>query len=96
MHDGACFETEAELRHVIERLLAPAGRRADEAEPVCDARLPDGSRVNVVLPPLAVDGPSLTIRRFRPRGLHPDELVRIGSWTPPLQRPAARGDRRAR
>ncbi len=82
---AARFATDAQLRHVIERLLAPAGRRADEAEPVCDARLPDGSRVNVVLPPLAVDGPSLTIRRFRPRGLHPDELVRRGSWTPPLR-----------
>jgi pilus assembly protein CpaF len=81
----ARFETEADLRHAIERLLAPAGRRADEAEPVCDARLPDGSRVNVVLPPLAVDGPALTIRRFRPRGLHPDELVRSGSWTEPLR-----------
>ena len=89
------FATEAELRHAIERLLAPAGRRADEAEPVCDARLPDGSRVNVVLPPLAVDGPALTIRRFRPRGLHPDELVRSGSWTRAAARPAARGGRRA-
>jgi pilus assembly protein CpaF len=82
---AARFATEADLRHAIERLLAPAGRRADEAEPVCDARLPDGSRINVVLPPLAVDGPALTIRRFRPRGIHPDELVRSGSWTEPLR-----------
>ena len=70
------FATEAELREAIERLLARAGRRADESEPICDARLPDGSRVNVVLPPLAVDGPALTIRRFRPRGLSAAELVR--------------------
>ena len=81
---SAAFATESDLRHTIERLLAPAGRRADEAEPLCDARLPDGSRVNVVLPPLAVDGPALTIRRFRPRGLRPEQLVEMGSWTPPL------------
>lgn len=79
------FSDEAELRHTIERLLAPAGRRADDSEPVCDARLPDGSRVNVVLPPVAVDGPSVTIRRFRPRRFTPDELVQTGSWTPALR-----------
>jgi pilus assembly protein CpaF len=78
------FESEAELRHVIERILAPLGRRADEAEPLCDARLPDGSRVNVVLPPLALDGPLLTIRRFRPRGFTPADLVAHGTLTPPL------------
>lgn len=75
------FATEAELRHAIERILAPLGRRADEAEPMVDARLPDGSRVNVVLPPLAVDGPSVTIRRFRQRGLDADELVALGTWS---------------
>ena len=63
------FEGVAELRHAIERILAPLGRRVDEAEPLCDARLPDGSRVNVVIAPLALDGPVLTIRRFRRRGL---------------------------
>ena len=78
------FATEGDLRHVIERILAPLGRRADEAEPLCDARLPDGSRVNVVLPPLALDGPLLTIRRFRPRGFAPDDLVAHGTVTPPL------------
>ena len=56
----------------------------DEAEPLCDARLPDGSRVNVVIPPLALDGPSLTIRRFRRRGLSPEELVASRSWSQPL------------
>ncbi len=74
------FTREEDLRHAIERILAPAGRRVDEAEPLCDARLPDGSRVNVVLPPLAVDGPQLTIRRFRPRPLLADELVACGTW----------------
>jgi pilus assembly protein CpaF len=78
------FGSEAELRHAIERILAPLGRRADEAEPLCDARLPDGSRVNVVLPPLALDGPLLTIRRFRPRGFAPADLLAHGTLTPPL------------
>jgi pilus assembly protein CpaF len=73
------FASEAELRHAIERILAPLGRRVDEAEPLCDARLADGSRVNVVLPPLALDGPLLTIRRFRAGGLSPDELVARGT-----------------
>ena len=79
---GVRFASEAELRHAIERVLAPLGRRVDEAQPLCDARLPDGSRVNVVIPPLALDGPVLTIRRFRRRGLTPDELVATGSWSP--------------
>ena len=78
------FADEAALRHAIERILAPLGRRVDEAEPVCDARLPDGSRVNVVVPPLAVDGSVLTIRRFRPRGLAPEDLVALGTWSRPL------------
>jgi pilus assembly protein CpaF len=78
------FDSDAELRHAIERILAPLGRRVDEAEPLCDARLPDGSRVNVVIPPLALDGPSLTIRRFRRRGLSPEDLVASGSWSAPL------------
>jgi pilus assembly protein CpaF len=78
------FDQAAELRHAIERILAPLGRRVDEAEPLVDARLPDGSRVNVVIAPLALDGPVLTIRRFRRRGLTPDSLVRTGTWTAPL------------
>jgi pilus assembly protein CpaF len=79
------FADDAELMHAIERVLAPLGRRVDEAEPLCDARLPDGSRVNVVIPPLALDGPSLTIRRFRRRALGPDELVELGTWSAPLR-----------
>jgi pilus assembly protein CpaF len=78
------FPREQELRDAIERILAPLGRRVDEAEPLCDARLPDGSRVNVVLPPLAVDGPALTIRRFRRRGFSPGDLVANGTLTRPL------------
>ncbi len=78
------FATDAQLRDVIERVLAPAGRRVDEASPLADARLPDGSRVNVVIPPLAVDGPALTIRRFRRRGFTGEELVAAGTLTTPL------------
>ena len=78
------FASDGELRHAIERILAPLGRRVDEAEPLCDARLPDGSRVNVVIPPLALDGPVLTIRRFRRRGFTADELVANRTLTRPL------------
>src|SRR5690349_9286875 len=81
---GVRFEREADLRDAIERILAPLGRRVDEAEPLADARLPDGSRINVVLPPLALDGPALTIRRFRRRGFSPSDLVENGTLTRPL------------
>jgi pilus assembly protein CpaF len=81
---GVRFEREADLRDAIERILAPLGRRVDEAEPLADARLPDGSRVNVVLPPLALDGPALTIRRFRRQGYAPSDLVANGTFTRPL------------
>src|SRR4051812_4337829 len=81
---GVRFARETDLRDAIERILAPLGRRADEASPLCDARMPDGSRVNVVLPPLALDGPALTIRRFRRRGFGPEDLVANGTLTRPL------------
>jgi pilus assembly protein CpaF len=73
------FADEEELRNAIERILAPLGRRVDELSPMVDARLADGSRVNVVIPPLAVDGPALSIRRFGARRPGPDELVRLGT-----------------
>ncbi|MBV9212458.1 MAG: CpaF family protein [Actinobacteria bacterium] len=73
------FGSEADLMHSIERVLAPLGRRVDEASPLCDARLPDGSRVNVVIPPLALDGACLTIRKFRTSGFSLDELVANGT-----------------
>jgi pilus assembly protein CpaF len=81
---GVRFGSDAELRHAIERILAPLGRRVDEAEPMADARLADGSRVNVVLPPLALDGPALTIRRFRPHGFSAEDLVAAGTLPAPL------------
>ena len=76
---SAEFGSDAELMHAIERVLAPLGRRVDEASPMCDARLPDGSRVNVVVPPLAVDGACMTIRRFRPHGFSLEDLVANGT-----------------
>ncbi len=76
---GVAFAGEAELLHAIERILAPLGRRVDEASPLCDARLADGSRVNVVIPPLALSGPCLTIRRFRREGFSLDDLVNNGT-----------------
>jgi pilus assembly protein CpaF len=79
------FGSEAELRHVIERILAPLGRRVDEASPLADARLPDGSRVNVIIPPLSLDGPILTVRRFRRRGFAAAELVKQGTMTEALR-----------
>jgi pilus assembly protein CpaF len=76
---GVAFAGEAELMHAIERVLAPLGRRVDEASPLCDARLPDGSRVNVVIPPLSLSGPCLTVRRFRREGFSLRDLVGNGT-----------------
>jgi pilus assembly protein CpaF len=73
------FESVDALMHAIERILSPLGRRIDEASPLVDARLPDGSRVNCVIPPLSLDGPILTIRRFRRKGFSADELVQTGT-----------------
>ena len=73
------FPDEEELRNAIERILAPLGRRIDELSPMVDARLADGSRVNVVIPPLAIDGPALSIRRFGAARPGPRELVERGS-----------------
>jgi pilus assembly protein CpaF len=73
------FADEADLRNAIDRILAPLGRRVDELSPMVDARLPDGSRVNVVIPPLAVDGPALSIRRFSAARPGPAELVELGT-----------------
>ena len=78
------FADEAQLRDVIERVLGPIGRRVDELSPMADGRLSDGSRVNVVIPPLSVDGPALSIRRFAGVRPDPDELVRRGTLDPEL------------
>jgi pilus assembly protein CpaF len=81
---GVRFDCEGELLHAIERILAPLGRRVDEASPLCDARLPDGSRVHVVIPPLSLSGPCLTIRRFRRQGFSLRDLVANGTLPGPL------------
>src|SRR4051794_776540 len=78
------FAAEADLLHAIERILAPLGRRGDEGSPLCGARLPDGSRVNVVIPPLALSGPCLTIRRFRRQGFSLSDLVENGTLSEEL------------
>jgi len=77
----AGFADEEELRNAIERILAPLGRRIDELSPMVDARLADGSRVNAVIPPLAVDGPALSIRRFGTNRPGPRELLELGTIT---------------
>jgi pilus assembly protein CpaF len=79
------FADEAELRNSIERILAPLGRRVDELSPMVDARLADGSRVNVVIPPLAVDGPALSIRRFAAARPGPADLVELGTLMPGMR-----------
>ena len=75
------FENAAQMRQVIDRIVSTVGRRVDESSPMCDARLRDGSRVNVILPPLAIDGPCMTIRKFSRDKLRPDDLLKIRSAT---------------
>jgi len=75
------FRDDAHVRHVIERIVAPLGRRIDESCPMVDARLPDGSRVNAVIPPLAFTGPALTIRKFARTPFTLDRLVSLGTLT---------------
>lgn len=76
------FRDDKHVKHIIDKIVSPIGRRIDEAMPMVDARLPDGSRVNAIIPPLALNGPSLTIRKFSKDPLTVDDLVRFGSLTP--------------
>ncbi|WP_119257342.1 CpaF family protein [Shinella zoogloeoides] len=76
------FRDNAQLLSICQRIVSQVGRRVDESSPICDARLPDGSRVNVIAPPLAIDGTALTIRKFKKDKLTLDQLVRFGSITP--------------
>jgi pilus assembly protein CpaF len=73
------FVDETHLRRIIDKIVSEVGRRIDEATPLCDARLPDGSRVNAVIHPLAVGGPFLTIRKFKTEKLQIDDLIRFGT-----------------
>jgi pilus assembly protein CpaF len=77
------FRDNAQLMNICQRIVSQVGRRVDESSPICDARLADGSRVNVIAPPLAIDGPALTIRKFKKDKLTLDQLVRFGAISPP-------------
>lgn len=75
------FRNNEHVMHVIEKILAPLGRRVDESSPMVDARLPDGSRVNVIIPPLSVKGPTITIRKFSKEPYQMDDLIGFGTLT---------------
>ncbi len=79
---GIRFADNAQLMNICQRIVSQVGRRVDESSPICDARLPDGSRVNVIAPPLALDGPTLTIRKFKKDRFTLDQLVDFGSISP--------------
>lgn len=76
------FDNDEQLLNICQRIVSAVGRRVDEGSPICDARLPDGSRVNVIAPPLALNGPTLTIRKFKKDKLTLQQLVGFGSITP--------------
>src|SRR6187549_1109122 len=80
----ATFQDDAHLLRVIDRIVSRVGRRVDDSSPMVDARLADGSRVNAIIPPLAVDGPLLSIRRFPADRLKADDLVGLGALTKPM------------
>ena len=75
------FSDDASVMAVIERIVAPLGRRIDESQPYVDARLADGSRVNAIIAPLALSGPTITIRQFAKKALTPEDFIRFGTWT---------------
>ena len=80
---GIRFRDNQQLLNICQRIVSQVGRRVDESSPICDARLADGSRVNVIVPPLAIDGPALTIRKFKRDKLTLDQLVRSSARSAP-------------
>lgn len=80
----ASFEDNKHVMRIIEKIVSPLGRRIDESSPMVDARLPDGSRVNAIIPPLALDGPSITIRKFSKKPLEMSNLTGYGTLTPEM------------
>src|SRR5579871_3970745 len=76
------FDDDDHVRRIIDRIVSPLGRHVDESSPICDARLPDGSRVNIVIPPISLVGPCITIRKFAKTPLGIDDLIRFGTLTP--------------
>ncbi|MCL5779840.1 MAG: CpaF family protein [Firmicutes bacterium] len=81
---GVKFRDNAHVLHIIEKIVAPIGRRIDESMPMVDARLPDGSRVNAIIPPLALNGPTVTIRKFSKDPYTVDDLIKFGTITPQM------------
>ena len=81
---GVEFENDEHVMRIIDRIVSPLGRHIDESSPMVDARLPDGSRVNAIIPPLSLVGPTITIRKFAKIPLTVDDLIRFGSMTPEL------------
>jgi pilus assembly protein CpaF len=79
---GIRFRDNQQLLNICQRIVSQVGRRVDESSPICDARLPDGSRVNVIAPPLSIDGTTLTIRKFKKDKLTLDQLVKFGAISP--------------
>lgn len=77
----AKFKNDDHVMHVIKKIVSPLGRRIDESSPMVDARLPNGSRVNAIIPPLAIDGPSITIRKFAEDPFTVEDLIRFGTFT---------------
>ena len=75
------FSDDASVMAIIDRIVAPLGRRIDESQPYVDARLADGSRVNAIIAPLALSGPTITIRKFSKKALTPEDFIRFGTWT---------------
>ena len=76
-----CFEDNQHVMRIIEKIVSPLGRRIDESSPMVDARLPDGSRVNAIIPPLALNGPTITIRKFAKNPLNVGNLISYGTMT---------------
>jgi pilus assembly protein CpaF len=83
---GTKFHDDQQLRRTIDKIVGKVGRRVDESSPYVDARLPDGSRVNAVIPPLAIDGPALTIRKFAADPYQADDLIEFGTMTSPVSK----------
>jgi pilus assembly protein CpaF len=81
---GAKFHDDGQLRRTIDKIVAKVGRRIDESSPYCDARLPDGSRVNAIIPPLSIDGAALTIRKFSADPYQAEDLISFGTLTRPV------------
>lgn len=79
---GVRFTDNEHVMHIVERIVAPIGRRIDESSPMVDARLPDGSRVNIIIPPLALNGPTITIRKFSEKPFTVNDLIRFGTFSP--------------